>query len=83
MNALLEKIGDGNRGEITISWMVKPVTVIRIHPPRIAAKCCSFVSEDIGPAAHAACPSRDRDVVGGTPRALAGSGDREEDRPTP
>jgi len=26
LNALLQKIGDGNRGEITISWMVKPVT---------------------------------------------------------
>ena len=28
LNALLQKIGDGNRGEITISWMVKPVTAI-------------------------------------------------------
>jgi hypothetical protein len=79
MNALLEKIGDGNRGEITISWMVKPVTAIRIHPPRIAAKCCSFVSEGIDPAAHAACPSRDRDIDDGARRALAGSHRREED----
>src|SRR5207342_852332 len=35
LNALLQKIGDGNRGEITISWMVNPVTAIAIRPPRI------------------------------------------------
>jgi hypothetical protein len=45
LNALLQKIGDGNRGEITISWMVNPVTAIAIRPPRIAAGCCSFVSK--------------------------------------
>jgi len=43
-NALLKKYGFGNRGEITISWMVKPVTAIQIHPPRIAVKCCSFAA---------------------------------------
>jgi hypothetical protein len=43
LNALLQKIGDGNRGEITISWMVNPVTAIAIRPPRIVARCCSFV----------------------------------------
>jgi len=42
-NALLKKFGFGNHGEITISWMVKPVTGIAAHPPWFAAKCCSFV----------------------------------------
>jgi hypothetical protein len=41
-NALLKKYGFGNRGEITISWMVKPVTGMAIDPPRIVTKCCSF-----------------------------------------
>src|SRR6266566_4036383 len=43
LNALLQKIGDGNRGEITISWMVKPVTDGGDRPPRIVARCCSLV----------------------------------------
>jgi hypothetical protein len=43
LNALLQKIGGGNRGEITISWMVKPVTDGGDRPPQIVAKCCSFV----------------------------------------
>src|SRR5215212_8762306 len=43
LNALLQKIGGGNHGEITISWMVKAVTAIALRPPRIAARCCSSV----------------------------------------
>src|SRR5215213_3791696 len=43
LNALLQKIGDGNHGEITISWMVKAVTDAGDRPPRIAARCCSLV----------------------------------------
>ena len=43
LNALLQKIGDGNHGEITISWMVKAVTDGGERPPRIAPRCCSFV----------------------------------------
>src|SRR3954469_22345912 len=57
-NALLKKIDFGNHGEITISWMVKPVTAIRPHPLRIAARCCSFVS-------RTRYPSRHCDIVGG------------------
>src|SRR4029079_10338346 len=34
LNALLQKIGGGNRGEITISWMVKAVTAIARRPTR-------------------------------------------------
>ena len=34
-------------------------------------------------AAHPPCPSRDRDISDNALRALAGSGDREEDRGTP
>jgi hypothetical protein len=37
LNALLQKIGEGNRGEITLSWMVKPVTAIALRPPQNAA----------------------------------------------
>src|SRR5205807_4683963 len=45
LNALLQKIGDGNRGEITLSWMVKPVTDRGDRPPRIVASCCSFAPD--------------------------------------
>jgi hypothetical protein len=45
LNALLQKIGGGNRGQITISWMVKPVTAIARLPPQNAAGCCSFVPD--------------------------------------
>jgi len=31
-NALLKKFGFGNHGEITISWMVKPVTARKTAP---------------------------------------------------
>jgi hypothetical protein len=40
LNALLQKIGGGNRGEITISWMVNPVTTIARLPPQNAVGCC-------------------------------------------
>jgi hypothetical protein len=80
LNALLQKIGDGNHGEITLSWMVKPVTDASDRPPRIVTRCCSLVSPILTPA-HP-LPSRDRDI-GGVPQPLAGSHAREEDRATP
>jgi hypothetical protein len=64
-NALLKKYSFGNRGEITISWMVKPVTGIALRPPRIAAKCCSLVSGGRAAPVRTPYPSRDRDIVGG------------------
>jgi hypothetical protein len=67
LNALLQKIGDGNRGEITISWMVKPVTAIAIHPPRIAAGCCSFAPDGLRPLPTPS-PFADREIA----RPLAG-----------
>src|SRR5215212_2363217 len=48
LNALLQKIGDGNHGEITISWMVKAVTDGGGRPPRIVARCCSWVRSTLG-----------------------------------
>jgi hypothetical protein len=83
LNALLLKIGAGNRRGITLSWLSAGVTAIAIHPPLIVARCCSFVSPDRATPAYAAHPSRDRDIDGGALRALAGSSGREEDRSTP
>src|SRR5215213_4467159 len=80
LNALLQKIGDGNHGEITISWMVKPVTDGGDRPPRIVATCCSSVSPI--PPLPTRLPSRDRDIGGGVAQPLAGSHAREEDRST-
>src|SRR5438105_13108845 len=85
LNALLQKIGDGNRGEITLSWMVKPVTDRGDRPPRIVARCCSFVPDrplTLPRRSNLPCPSLDRDIGGGSPRTLAGSHGREEDRST-
>jgi hypothetical protein len=84
LNALLQKIGDGNRGEITLSWMVKPVTNGRHRPPRIVAMCCSLVPPHTAPPLPTVlAPSRDRDIGDGHPLPLAGSHRREEDRATP
>jgi hypothetical protein len=83
LNALLQKIGDWNHGEITLSWMVNPVTAIAIRPPRIVAGCCSFVPPRPRHRCPPSCPSRDRDIGGGRPWSLAGTHRREEDRATP
>jgi hypothetical protein len=45
LNALLENIGGGNRFEITLSWMVKPVTGVVRRPLLKAARCCRFVPD--------------------------------------
>ena len=45
LNALLQKIGGGNRCAITLSWMVKPVTGVVRHPLLKAARCCRFVPD--------------------------------------
>jgi hypothetical protein len=55
LNALLQKIGGGNRGEITISWMVKAVTAIARRPPQICGEVLQFCSDGpTRPPAHAA-----------------------------
>ena len=83
LNALLQKIGDGNRGEITISWMVKPVTAIAHRPPRIAARCCSFVPRPNRATAAQPLPHHE---IATSPAAsgarLRDTGGREEDRST-
>jgi hypothetical protein len=58
--------------------MPKPVIAIAIHPPRIASKCCSFVS--LAQTLPAPQASRGRDIGGKTRPVLAGSRRREEDR---
>ena len=45
LNALLQKIGGGNRFEITLSWMVKPVTGVVRRPLLKAVRCCRFAPE--------------------------------------
>ena len=72
LNVLLQKISAGNHYGINLSFMPIAVTAIAVHPPRIVAECCSFVSLLADPA-HAISPSRDRDIGGKAPRALAGS----------
>ena len=72
LNAL-QKIGDGDRGEITISWMVKPVTAIASS----TADCgevlqfCAVAPRPC-PRCPSTCPSRDRDIARGRPLPLAG-----------
>jgi hypothetical protein len=86
LNALLQKIGDGNRGEITISWMVKAVTAIARRPPRICGEVLQFCSDG----ATRALPTRRQPLAhheiatsARRARPLAGSHGREEDRPLP
>jgi hypothetical protein len=83
LNALLQKIGDGNHGEITISWMVKPVTRHCSSSTADRGEVLQFCASDPRRRCHAACPSRDRDIGGRHPRPLAGSHGREEDRAAP
>ena len=84
LNALLQKIGDGNRGEITISWMVKPVTAISDSSTADCGEVLQFCACPTAPPLPTPpCPSRDRDIAGRRRRALAGSHGREEDRATP
>src|SRR5690349_18742784 len=68
LNVLLQKIGAGNHYGINLSFMPIAVTAIAVHPPRIEAKCCSFVSPATPTPAHAISPSRDRDISGGPTR---------------
>jgi hypothetical protein len=81
-NALLKKFGRGNHGEITLSWMVKPVTRGASASPGLRESVAVLRSR--GAAACApAHPSRARDIARHLRLPLAGSQNREEDRATP
>jgi hypothetical protein len=61
LNALLQKIGGGNRGEITISWMVKAVTAIARRPPQICGEVLQFCSD--GPAPTLLTPPAHHEIA--------------------
>jgi hypothetical protein len=48
-NALLKKIGYGNQGEITISWMVKPVTPRSALSPVVYGEVLQFCAFHTAP----------------------------------
>ena len=58
-----EKISFGNHGEITISWMVKPVTGIAAPSTANCGEVLQFCAAAGPPRCPRLCPSRDRDIA--------------------